>query len=361
MSSGPRAITSVAVALLLAHALNLALMGAQGPGRLISDALLLAAVLLAVWSCFAGARRHAGLARHLFTLVGAGFTLWALGEATLLYLRLRRLPNPSPSLSDVFFFAYFIPLAAALVLHREPSKQRVNWILTLDLAQVGILIATVYLNFVFYLPSLMTSGLQMPGSEASVYSVFDVLLLGGSLLRTVLSGRGIVRSLYARLTAVLGIYAAASGLCTYAITVWRGPLLGLWFDLGYSLPFLLAAVILVAWKPAAQTTSPPPQFRQREALVQALPMLGPVLVLLLAMHELSTNFLTAVTVIVASFVCYTARLWLTQAALRSSEAQFRALAESSRPASSSSRTTTSFTPIPPPKPSAVTARKNCLP
>ncbi|MGH9492998.1 MAG: PAS domain-containing sensor histidine kinase, partial [Terriglobales bacterium] len=331
MSAGARAITGVAVALLTAHVLSLGVLDARpGGGPALSDVLQLATVLLAAYSCFVCARRHPGFARHFFTLVGAGFTLWALGQGTLIYYaHLLRQSNPSPSPSDVFFFAYFIPLAAALVLHQEQQKRGVNWILTLDFAQVGILIVAVYLNFLFFLPSLVNSRLQVLRSVADVYSVFDVLLAGGFLLRTVLSPPGAIRALYGRLTVVLWLYALGSALWGYGTTVWKTPTAGTWFDLGYSLPFLLAAVSVATWKPAADEPPPSAQLRRRDALVQALPMLGPIAVLLLAMHQISTNFLTAVTIIVASFVCYTARLWLTQAALRSSEAQFRALAESS--------------------------------
>jgi PAS domain S-box-containing protein len=320
----------VALALFVAHALSLGLLGAHGPGPVVSDLLQLAMVLLAVFSCFASARRQSGFSRHFFALVGAGFTLWAAGQGSLIYyLYLLHHPNPPASPSDVFFFAYFIPLAAALVLHQEQQDRRVNWILTLDFAQVGILIVAVYLNFLFFIPALASGRLEVLRSVTDVYSVFDVLLAGGFLLRTVLSGPGSVRGLYARFTLVLWTYAIGSFLWGYAFTVRKAPMAGTWVDLGYSLPFLLAAVSAATWKTAADEPPPSAQLRRRDALVQALPMLGPIFVLLLAMHELSTNFLTAVTIIVASFVCYTARLWMTQAALRSSEAQFRVLSESS--------------------------------
>src|SRR5574341_275396 len=188
MSRGARAISGAALALLLAHGLTLAVLDAHGAGPLLSDLAQLATVVLAIYCCFAGARRQRGFARQFFTLVGAGFTLWALGQSTLIYyLYLLRHPNPPTSPSDVFFFAYFIPLAAALVLHQEQQQRRVNWILTLDFAQVGILIVAVYLNFMFFLPSLASGRLEVLRSVTDVYSVFDVLLAGGFLLRTVLS------------------------------------------------------------------------------------------------------------------------------------------------------------------------------
>ena len=127
MQAGPRAITGVALALLLAHALSLGLLGARGAGPVISDALQLAVVLLAVYSCFAGARRQPGFFRHFFILVGAGFALWAAGQSTFIYyLYLLRQPNLPASPSDVFFFAYFLPLAAALVLRQDRKSTRLN-------------------------------------------------------------------------------------------------------------------------------------------------------------------------------------------------------------------------------------------
>src|SRR5574341_326682 len=249
MSRGARAISGAALALLLAHGLTLAVLDAHGAGPLLSDLAQLATVVLAIYACFAGARRQRGFARQFFTLVGAGFTLWALGQVTLIYyVHLRHQPNPSPSISDVFFFAYFIPLAAALVLHQGPPQRGVNWILTLDFAQVGILVVAVYLNFLLYQPSLANSRVEVLRSVTDVYSIFDVLLAGGFLLRHFLSVPGPIRRLYGRLTAVLCVYAVGSALWGYATATLKVSQSGTWFDLGYSLPFLLAAVSFASWK-----------------------------------------------------------------------------------------------------------------
>ena len=98
--------------------------------------------------CIRSGRRLRGRPGRFWLLLGLGFSCWALGQVLILrYVNILHVAIPAIALSDVPFLAFYLPVFAALFPEMEEDESRVDWARTLDLAQVGIVLGSVYLHF----------------------------------------------------------------------------------------------------------------------------------------------------------------------------------------------------------------------
>ncbi len=313
-----RAAVAVAGMLLAAHGGSVLLLGNTPKGALVSDVIQLAAAALAALVYGVAGTRAQGFVRRFCGLIAASFALWSIGQLILMYcVHYLGLTTSGLSPSDIPFLAAYLPLLAVITMDGRANPRRVHWIRILDFAQVGIVITTAYLYFLYYLPLSGAERRDVLNVSNDLYSVLDLCVLGGFILRSAFTPAGPMRSLFARLTAVFLAYGFGSALFGYALNAGIIQGAGTWFDLAWSLPFAIAIIGLATWRPAGAGSAVSDGPSQAGMAVVALPTLAPVLVLVLAYHIHSVQMELAMVVGFASFACALTRLALTQLRQRS--------------------------------------------
>ncbi|MGH9508545.1 MAG: PAS domain S-box protein, partial [Terriglobales bacterium] len=308
-----RGAVVLSLTLLVAHAAVLQFMANTPRVSVVSNVIQLAVALLAALTFAVVGARAGGFVRRFCLLMAASFTLWSAGQITIMYyMDLLGLQMPGLSRSDVFFFGAYLPLLAAIAMDGRADARRIHWVRTLDLAQVGIVISATYLYFLYFIPlsGLIRQDLLSVTNDA--YTVLDMCVAGGFVLRTALTPAGPLRSLFARLTATFLAYCIGSTIYGSVLSAGIISEAGSWFDLSYSVPFVIATVGIATWRPAESSlglTSPP--FRNVVA-VWVLPILAPALVMALGYQMFPSQPQLALLIGIASFTCSLVRLLLTQ-------------------------------------------------
>jgi PAS domain S-box-containing protein len=327
-------IVALAVAAIAVHCAGFIWLGTSPAGSLLSNATQATASGLAAVACYLASRRRTGYTCKFWNLMSGGYFLWTVGQMIFLYYENvlhRDIPPLSPT--DIPYLASYLPMVAALILEPrdEPSPRGVDWVRTLDFAQVAIVASAVYLYFFFYLGTTVEQRMLLFSlGVGNLYDVISVLLAAGFLLRSAFATSPTQRTLLGRMGVVLFIYAVGEVAYTYGLVAERIRT-GTWYDLSYSLPYALAAVVAATWKPEPEGLRA--ALPTEEGRLQAiLPTLAPMVVLVTALGIAARQTVLAMTIVTASFLCYSARLAITQyrqrralGMLRQAEAQFRAL------------------------------------
>jgi PAS domain S-box-containing protein len=303
--------TSIGLALVLTllHIAAIAKLGTSPRGTLASNLLQIAFPALAAAACFARSRGADDFPRNFWRLFGTSFFLWMLGQVIycyyVIYLNVK-VPSMYPG--DVPFLAFYLPLAAALFLTPPSEVQpRPDWGRTLDFAQVAIILTAVYLYVFFFLASSLGTREAFLKVGDQFYDFADVVLVGSYLLRT-LTVRADVRRLFALGSVFVVTYSFGDWLYGVGLRHQMAGT-GTWFDLGYTLPFAVAAVVAAYSEPRLAPGEP------SRAVVEGftpLPLIAPLIVLAMALRIAREEMALAFLVMTASLLCYTARLALTQ-------------------------------------------------
>jgi PAS domain S-box-containing protein len=331
-----RRIVLLAAALLLAHVVSLATLGARPLGQLLSNLIQLSLVVLAALACRLTAAGLQGHLRRAWRLVALSCGLWACGQLVFLYYGFfMKQPPPLTSIADAFFVAFYVPLTFALLLDPQAEEGKLDGLQALDLAQMAILLGSVYAYFFLFLGTRVQERRELVDfGLLRVWDLLNLLLLGLFLYRMASTPVPDGRRFLARMAGVLVIYTLGDGLDTYAYLRW-GLAGGDWTDLGYSLPFAAAVVAAATWPPSPEPESLRPAHDSKVALwAQFVPVLAPIAAILMAAHMVTRFPSLAFTILGVSMACFSVRLALTQhrqqatlARLRSSEARYRDLIE----------------------------------
>jgi PAS domain S-box-containing protein len=305
-----RTTVELALALVILHILATATLGTRDPGVVASNLLQVAFPALAAVVCFARGRGAEDFARHFWRLLAASFALWTLGQSIYCYYVLylhRAVPSMYPG--DIPFLAFYLPLAAALFLtppnEVQPGR---DWGRTLDLAQVAIVLTTIYLYAFFFLASSAGSREAFLQIQGWFYDFAD-LILAASFLLGMVTMRGGERRLFGIATGFVVAYALGDGLYGLGLRYHLAHT-GTWFDLGYTLPFGFVAIAAACWEPLPSGAGAP--VIPTTAGFRPLPLLAPLVVLALALHIAHEQMTLAFLVMTASLLCYSARLALSQ-------------------------------------------------
>ena len=322
--------------------MHAALLVVMSPGleRSVASKLVqFTVVVLATVAVLVAARRRQGPLRRMWELVGVSFFFWAVGHALFTYFRATNLESmPLAVIIDLPYFAFYLPLFATLFLGTDCTQRGICWPRTLDLAQLGIVLSSSALYFALFLAGAAPdrAAAWVMGIGAA-YNVANVSLWGLLLFRT-LYAAGEARRVYVQLLTFFTLYAAGDSLFSYVVSE-QQTMQGSWYDLLYTIPFAYAGLVSCL-RPARSAAAAEPRYGRRDATVDyVLASLPPLAVLFLGVHISRGNTQLGLTVICGSFLCYMARLWITQheeyKALRrldSSERRFRAMVEKSNEA-----------------------------
>ncbi|MFL6300843.1 MAG: response regulator [Terriglobales bacterium] len=265
----------------------------------------------AIWT----ALRSRELMRIFWALVGLSFFMWGLGQSGWTYFETIFGPhqiNNAPT--DLFFFFSFTPMLLALLLRKEiPGTQR-DWARALDAAQVGILAISGYLFFFALTPETKNSPDFTDRLLTYVFTSRNIFIGCLFVLRSGFAANRNGRRLYGWLALFWIFYSSMTGITNYA-RLHFGAETGTWWDVGWTMPFLFGSVIAANWEelpgaPAFDT----PRAKGVKAMVSAyfFPTIVPFAIVLMAGQVTSTHFYLAYGAILSSFICYSARLAVTQ-------------------------------------------------
>ena len=274
--------------------------------------------LVAACAALQAGRRSSGFVRTFWNFQASGFAIWvaAQGLATV-YDGILHRPVNQPWPSDLLFFLWMTPLFLSLFLNPYAESQRIDWARWLDYAQVGILVAALYL-FLFEVPEHWSVKSFSYEKLALVVSCSrDVFVLACCAMRTRRSQSRQERSLYGRMTLFVLVLVTVE--CPYLyFQVYEGLRPGTLWDLWWSFAIVLPTFLIVT-SSVKDVDRPAQRVKPRKGPGQAakialrlVPLCFPMAVLLMAAHIAEQQFGIAVMAVVASFACSGARIVITE-------------------------------------------------
>src|SRR5262249_51730929 len=199
-------------------------------------------------------------------------------------------------------------------LRESPNPTRFDWARLLDGVQVGILVLAAYLFF-FLVPTQQETPDELARRLLGVvFNSRNAFLLLAFFLRAAMSANPATRAFSARVALFWTSYSVLTAGTNLArrflqTTTGQG-----FYDLGWSLPFIIGAVLVATWKQEREPrpfTEPSRGLRAQLSLY-LLPTIVPLAIILMAGKVTATHFYLAYGTIIASFACYSARLIVTQ-------------------------------------------------
>ncbi|MCI0349772.1 MAG: ATP-binding protein [Acidobacteriales bacterium] len=326
-----KAIIGCAFVVLAAHAATVLISRPADVDTLTANLFQVAISQLAMLACVAAALRAQKMIRQFWGFMAASFALWGAAQALSTYYEWTG-RNTKGELTDSFFFFAFSPMLVALLLTPARESKSIDWERTLDFVQAGIVLLTAFLYF-FLIPAW-----QQPFPDQVdqlIYLRFNLrngLLFLAFVLRAQLSTPKALRQVFGRMSLFLLSYGVFGGLANYAWITW-GAHTGTPEDLAWEVPFVLATVLAGTWRPETKADNEAEPSGIRALLtVHLLPTLVPLLVLGMAYRIGREQLALAFISVLASVLCYSARLALTHhrqmqssQALKEAEVRFRLL------------------------------------
>jgi two-component system cell cycle sensor histidine kinase/response regulator CckA len=327
-----RAIKAVACTIVVFHILALWRTGTVGGGSLFSNLAQLAAAVLAVVSCLLASRRMHGFARRFWFLMGMSFLIWAIAQCGWIYSEdVLHQPVPTILWINVCFFFFMAPMGAALLLPPDNDSKDKRPTFYLDVLQLCIVVVTAYLYFM--IPSLWYGqGIDLNQQIRISSELRNYILLAAFLIRLSLTPTAKIKP-FKQMAIVLAIYSGAESLYFHATRV-AVINTGLWFDLGWSIPFALAAVFACSDEEVEALNPSSRQFQPWKTTLafHVMPLLTPVLVIALAARMVKEQLLLAAISIAASVSVAIARVFVSDlnsskasVALKETEEKYRIL------------------------------------
>src|SRR6267378_956357 len=305
------ALSFVIVAL---HVVAVLTLGTSPAGSLIGNLLQIVSSGLAVAVGFRASQRATGLSRRFWLLVGFGLAVWGIANVGWMYyeIALHREP-PTGSMVRVLFGTQVIAWALAVLLNQDKESSTLDLESVLDFIQVTIVFFLIYLGF-YYLPSLHQDAHTAYLREVwmQIAERFVLVLLAVVQAKRARSSQ--IRKLYRGFAVYLLGYTLCASVADYIQTLRQMPT-GTWYDLGWSIPLLGAALCAAIWQPAPVTQGPQRLQPRKvgELLLDNATLAVAPLIVLLQVAQLGTEWQAVrFTLLGVSILCYAARLGLTQ-------------------------------------------------
>jgi PAS domain S-box-containing protein len=327
-----------ALATVSLHVLGLTILGTRPPGPAVSQVFQTICAFLAGLACLQASFRSSAFARSFWRLSAAGYFLWSVAQALGTYnLFFAQVAPQAAGPGAVLYFFSFTPMFAALFLSPGAGDQDHRWEAYLDFLQILIVSGTIYLLFL-YVPWWRLSEQEWVSRRATTANLRNLLLCVGFALRALTTRSKRQRELYTRVGAPMALYSLGFWLGKRGISFWAVRL-GSWFDLGWTLAFLLMVILAVSWQeePSEKESARPLGFVPiilAFLLTLSLPAVASGLLVFRGYVSTPEVFLIsgAAALVV---ICFFTRLILTQyrqnktlERLQSSEQRYRSLFES---------------------------------
>ncbi len=290
-------------------------LGMSPIGSMLTNLLQIVCCGLAAAMCFGASKRGRGVSRPFWVLVGCGIATWGVANLGWMYYEnWLHASVPRFSLVRVLFDVQGVFYAIALFLDKEENSPEFNAEMVLDSVQVAIVFLSLFFGF-FYVQVL--EGAEGRFHELIVTWIFVGINVTLTLLAAVqMLGAKTkrIRSLYGGLALFLFIYTLGSGL---AESSWANQLVltGSWYDLGWTIPFLFAAMWAGRWQEEAEAalsgTSRIKTLKEL-ALKNVMLALAPLIVLVLVGRLGPQWRMIGFSLLTVSIVSYVVRLGITE-------------------------------------------------
>ena len=313
-----RILLPLAIALLAAHAATLRWLGDASPGPILSDLIQLFLGMVVLAACVDAARRSRTFGRMFWILASAALLLWCVGQALGAYYgSYLNLSTKNLWFVDIFYVAWPAPLVMCLFLDPHEDQEKTDWRTLLDFGQVAIVFILMY----FYFSTLSQQG--------TLWSTYRVSLASDGIVTTAFLARAFslrkypVRKLFLGIAAFRAV-AFLTDLCFVAGLPEQAN--GAWFDLVWSVPWLIPLSTALLWGDAADARGESERKKSHRPpllLTHMLPLIFPVLVVVMAANVAPTQLKIAALAVLLSLGTSYARLLLTHDALRHSAEALR--------------------------------------
>ena len=257
------------------------------------------------------ARRSGNLGRHVWRLTALAYAVWGIAQA------LATFGEAVPSqlrdwVVNLLFSFWFVPIGMALFLDPDSEPAEFDWLVAIDCMQAILFWVAAYMSF-FLIPSHSSGINGFSPSGLVLYFAYYGLLILGFFLRVLLSAPGVARMLFGRLGALL----LFSGLIDafYFYGPGRNLAAGAWFDLLWSVMLLIPLLLAATWarlEKRAEATPAVATGARGRVLTQVFSLLYPLLILVMSIGIAQNRLFLATTVILISFICFSARSMLIQ-------------------------------------------------
>jgi len=284
-------------------------------GSLLTNVLQIIASGMATVACLSASRRARGMGRPFWWLMGCGMAGWAVANFGWMYYE-NWLRVEIPQFSSVRFFFNFQPVfyAIALFLDKDKDSAEFDWETLLDSIQVGLVFFSVFFGL-YYVHQLQ----GVPGRDEDlvlerIFAAVNLCLAGIAGIQMVTARTRRIRSFYSFAALFLFVYFLGAFTADYSQTVLHLPT-GTWVDLGWLLPFLLAAVLADSWQEPVELLAErvaPAKTLGRLALKNVALALPPLIVLILVSQFGPGWRRIGFSLVGASIFCYAARLGISQ-------------------------------------------------
>ena len=290
-------------------------LGTKPAGSFLTNLLQICSSWLAAGLCFLARRRGRGVSRPFWLLVGCSMATWGVANAGWMYYE-NWLHTTAPrfSLVRILFDVQGVFYAVALFLDKDRDSPNFDWETLLDSVQVGLVFFSVFFGL-YYVQLLQ--GAHPQANELVVTWIFvaiNLALTVGSAIQALIARTQRMRSLYGGLALFLLVYTIGSGFAESP----QANLLaetGGWYDLGWSIPFLVGAVWAALWKDTPEVEAvpaSPPKTLGKFAFSNLMLALAPLAVLVLVAQLGREWRLIGFSLLGTSLLCYAVRLGVTE-------------------------------------------------
>jgi PAS domain S-box-containing protein len=264
--------------------------------------------------CFRAARIQPGFSRAFWSIVGFGVGMWGVSDLgwSFYELVLHTVP-PAGSMIRFLFDSQGMFFVMAIFLDQEKTDAEVEPEEALDFVQIGILFFLIYFGM-YYLPALTLPAKDALSREIWVGTVGNLAIILLAVLRWQRGRLPGVRKLYGGLALYQVIYSLGA-LSANFVPIVRDSPTGTWFDFNWSVPMLFGALWAATWEPqVAQTARSRVRVKSLPEILFTNGMFAFVpLIIAFQVAQLGPGWkLVRFGLLSVSFVCYAARIGLTQ-------------------------------------------------
>jgi len=309
---------TLALFVLAAHVALLVFAGSWTYISLASNLIELASALLASIACTMAARRMENFGRYFWILVASGFFTWSFAQVIATYYdSILHASLQSPWPSDIIFFLSLTPLLMTVFLDPEKGFDRKQWPRIFDVLQVVILTVAAYL-FTFQTPKAWRQGWDELYRYAwTPETARDIILFVVFSLSALWAQKRVARKLFGRLAIFSLVYLCCEVPYLYLQDL-RNLKTGSLWDLTWSVPFLVGAVLAARSGPVQEIPSKVPKLSWKKprgkewGLVHVASLVFPLVILLMAAGIADLQLVTAITLVLLSFSCSVARILVSE-------------------------------------------------
>ena len=298
--------------LMAAQALGFLVLGTGRTGCGLAESILVLENLIAlalVWLAF---RRAQGISALFWFLFATVLVVLLVPTAFQAYGILFGQNILSDSTWRLLYCLYGAPILMMLFLPETHRRTHVKSEIFLDLIQVAIVVGLIYSTF-FFLPVRRMSPADALLRNLSISSVQSWLLLVAAFVRLQFARAPSTRRLVLRLALFVLVCAVATFVGDW-IDLHHHVSAAAWFDLGWALPQIAAALLAITWAPSSDPESvlKPANFPSFLGTNLALVAMLVCTNLLMDRWKHAYGEVLADVAIAASLLAFTFRLALTQ-------------------------------------------------